>query len=179
MKLTCPACNAEMTLDAIAGNDAAREALLMGLALPAPLARLTLLYLGLFRSGKRQLSWEKVVKVLADLKAPIEAGQVVCKGRIYPARSEHWALALQATLQARDNGTLKLPLDNNNYLFSVVAAQSTKADAQAAAQLEAAHEHERRYGSSVHTEGGNSLGLQIGERVVLDASVKTWGACMG
>lgn len=143
MKLACPACNAEFTLDVLLSNVAAREAMLHALALPAPLGKLLLAYLGCFRPPQRQLSWDRVAAILGELRQPIDAAQVTRNGRVWPAPLAYWQQALEAVLLARDSGKLSLPIKSHGYLFEVVASISNKGEAK----TEGAHES-RRAGST-------------------------------
>ena len=143
MKLACPACNAEFTLDVLLSNVAARESMMHALALPAPLGKLLLAYLGCFRPAKRQLSWERVAAILAELRQPIDAAQVTRNGRVWPAPLAYWQQGLETVLLARDGGMLSLPLKSHGYLFEVIAGVANKGEAKAEFSNEA-----RRGGST-------------------------------
>ena len=149
MKLSCPACGAEMTLDVLVAHEGAREAVLVALQLPAPIGKLLVQYLGMFRPGKRQLSWERVGSVLGELRVPIEAAQIERHGRNWPAPLDYWKAALEHMVQLRDTGKLQLPLKSHGYLLEVIAGMSNKAEAKGEAQ-----DHARRAGTS--TVGGHA-----------------------
>lgn len=69
MRLRCPVCHAEAALEAWAEDEAARE--LMGVlsALDATLGRPLVAYLGLFRSAKRALAWERALRLARETLA--------------------------------------------------------------------------------------------------------------
>lgn len=128
MKLACPACNATFSLDVVLAQSAARDAMAHALALPAPLGKLLLAYLGLFRPAKRQLTWERVATLLGELRAPIEAAQIERNGRAWPAPIGYWQAALETVLMARDAGKLTLPLKSHGYLFEVICGVANKSE---------------------------------------------------
>jgi hypothetical protein len=127
-----------MTLDVLIAHDAAREAVRVALQLPAPLAKLLLQYLALFRPGKRQLSWARVGAILGELREPIATAQLQRNGRSWPAPVEYWRAALEQMVQLRDQEKLRLPLKSNGYLFEVIVGMSDKVEAAAEAKREAA-----------------------------------------
>lgn len=133
MKLSCPACGAEMTLDVLVAQEGAREALLIALQLPAPLGKLVVQYLAMFRPGKRQLSWERVGTILGELRGPIERAQIERNGRAWPAPLDYWKAALEHMVQLRDAGRLQLPLKSHGYLLEVIAGIANKAEGKAEA----------------------------------------------
>lgn len=143
MKLSCPACGAEMTLDVLVAHEGAREAVLVALQLPAPIGKLLVQYLGMFRPGTRQLSWERVGSVLGELRTPIEAAQIERHGRTWPAPLDYWKAALEHMVQLRDSGKLQLPLKSHGYLLEVIAGMSNKAESKSEAQ-----DHARRSGAT-------------------------------
>ncbi len=141
MRLSCPACGAEMTLEVVLAHDGARDAVLAALKLPAPLGKLLIQYLAMFRPAKRQLSWERVGAILGDLQGPIEQAQIERGGRAWPAPVEYWRAALEQMVQLRDAGRLQLPLKSHGYLFEIIAGLANKAEAKAEAG-----DHARRAG---------------------------------
>lgn len=149
MKISCPACGAEMTLDVLVAHEGAREAVLTALQLPAPIGKLLMQYLAMFRSGKRQLSWERVGTILGELRGPIERAQIERNGRAWPAPLDYWKAALEHMVQLRDAGKLQLPLKTHGYLLEVIAGMGNKAEAKAEAG-----DHARR--SGVTPVGGHA-----------------------
>ncbi len=137
MKLSCPACGAEMTLDVLIGNEAARDAVLIALQLPAPLGKLLIQYLAMFRPAKRQLSWERVAAILGELREPMAGGQIERHGRTWAAPLDYWKAALEHMVQLRADEKLQLPLKSHGYLLEVIAGMSGKAEAKAESGEEA------------------------------------------
>lgn len=149
MQLTCPVCGARCSIEAHLTDESARRALGVAVKLPAPLGDLTLRYLGLFRPRNRALSWDRVERLLAELVAPIECGQLDRRGRAWAAPMECWRLALEQMLAGRDK--LTLPLKTHGYLFEIVIGLADRAEAKTEARLDDA----RRTGRS-RTEPGST-----------------------
>ena len=109
MNLTCPCCHAKYPLEAALEGAAAGE-LQRLLAQAGPLARPLIAYLGLFRSKTRALSFDRAVRLAAEVLALSVDGRQL-------------ALALAETVEAirakRDQGQIK-PLTNHNYLRRVL-----------------------------------------------------------
>jgi hypothetical protein len=145
VKLSCPGCGAEMTLDVLISSESARAAVLSAMQLPAPLGKLILSYLTLFRPPKRQLTWDRLATLLEELQAPIAAAQLVRNGQTCAAPLEYWKAAFEQMAQLRDGGRLQLPLKSHGYLFEVVAGISNKAAGAAEKAVDA-----RRAGHAAH-----------------------------
>lgn len=160
MKLHCPACGAEMTLDVVIGVEAAREAVLAALLLPAPLGKLLIAYLALFRPAKRQLSWERVASLFADLALPMAEGKIQRRGRIWPARLDYWRAALEEILAKRDK--LTLPLKSHGYLFEIIVGYGERAE-KAGEQL---REQARKYPYSTERGGGSGTIAEVAARAM-------------
>ena len=127
MRLACPACGAEMTLDVLLGTEAARDAVLLALQLPAPLGKLVLQYVALFRPPKRQLSWERVAALFAELALPIAEARIERHGRVWAAPLEYWRAAFEEITAKRDG--LTLPLKSHGYLYEIILGYANKAEA--------------------------------------------------
>jgi len=136
MKTTCPACGAVASLDVLLGNDGAREAVMTALAIPAPLGKLLVQYLGLFRPAQRQLSFDRVANLLRELLPMIAEAKIERGGRIWSAPQDYWVMAMTEMLAKRD--ALTLPLKGHGYLLTIIAGFSEKAEAKKEAQIEAA-----------------------------------------
>ena len=136
MNLCCPSCGAEMTLDVLIAHADARDAMMAALQLPAPLAKLLVQYLTLFRPAKRQLSWSRVGSILGELRGPIVDARLERNGRTWPAPHDYWRAALEQMVALRDQEKLRLPLKSNGYLFEVIVGMSDKAEAKAESQRE-------------------------------------------
>ncbi|MCU7934151.1 MAG: hypothetical protein KZQ99_04630 [Candidatus Thiodiazotropha sp. (ex Dulcina madagascariensis)] len=128
MRLVCPTCGAIGSLEMFLNDAAGRKALQTALALPHPLSKQLLVYLGLFRPGKRSLTWDRVEKILGELLEPIEAGKLMRKGRTFVVTTAIWQAALEALLAKRE--TLRLPLKTHGLLFEIAAGLADKAAAK-------------------------------------------------
>lgn len=135
MKLTCPACGAVTSLDAMIGNEAARSVLVQALEQTQTGKRL-IRYIALFRPAQRQLSWERVANLLGELLDMIKAGKVERHGRLWAAPEASWISALDEMLAKRDAGKLTLPLKNHGYLLEIITGQANKAEAAAETRKE-------------------------------------------
>jgi hypothetical protein len=152
MKLSCPSCGAEMTLDVLLSHEGAREAVLTALQLPAPLGKLLIQYLALFRPGTRQLSWERVGSILAELQPMIAAAQIERHGRTWPAPLEYWKAAIEHMVQLRDRQKLQLPLKGHGYLLEVISGMGDKAE-----RKEETASEQRRGGRAAHAHASYAL----------------------
>lgn len=135
MRVTCPSCGAENSLDSLIGHDGARVAIAELAALSGPLAGAVLRYLALFRPAKSRLSFDRVASLLAELKPMILAARVERKGRSFAAPREVWIEAIDTLMAGRDR--LTLPLKSHGYLLEIIAGASLKAEAAAEAKREA------------------------------------------
>lgn len=133
MKLACPACGSLSSLDALLGNEGAREAVMAALEIPAPLGKLLVQYLGLFRPAKRQLSFDRVANLLNELLPMIREAKIERSGRIWSAPQEYWKAAIEDMLTKRDK--LTLPLGGHGYLLTIIESYSNKAEAKAETQI--------------------------------------------
>ncbi|MBN4664215.1 hypothetical protein HUS70_03245 [Pandoraea nosoerga] len=121
MKVKCPACGAVASLDALIGHDGAREAVLAALQMPAPLAKVLIQYVGLFRPATRELSFDRLAKLLGELLPDVNAQRIERGGQVFDAPIEAWIEALGQVLAARESGRLKVPLKTHGYLYEVLA----------------------------------------------------------
>jgi len=135
VKTSCPACGAAFSLDVLIGNEGAREAVMAALAIPAPLGKLLVQYLGLFRPAQRQLSFDRVANLLGELLPLIAEAKIERNGRIWSAPQDYWAAALNEMLAKRD--ALTLPLKSHGYLLAIIEGYSSKAEAKQEAGTEA------------------------------------------
>ena len=134
MKLSCPACGSLYSLDALLGNEGAREAVMAALAMPAPLGKLMVQYLGLFRPAQRQLSFDRVANLLNELLPMVAAARIERSGRTWSAPQDYWTMALTEMIAKRDN--LTLPLKSHGYLLAIIEGYSLKAEARQEGQHE-------------------------------------------
>lgn len=134
MKAACPACGAVFSLDALLGNEGAREAVMAALAMPAPLGKIMVQYLGMFRPAKRQLSFDRVANLLNELLPLIRDAKITRGGMTHSAPLDYWKMGLEEMLAKRD--TLTLPLKSHGYLLTIIAGYSAKAEARKEQQHE-------------------------------------------
>lgn len=137
MKTRCPNCGAVMSLDALMAHEAAREALALVFALSGRLGTAITRYIGLFRPASRELSMDRVAKLLRDIVPDIQRGEIERNGTTHPAPVEAWIAAIDQALVARETGRLKMPLTSHGWLYEVIASQRVSAGAPATAQTSA------------------------------------------
>jgi hypothetical protein len=117
----CPHCHLPLDLAHLVSDDAASQVLRIVVAAGDD-ARPLLAYVGLWRPAKRDLSWDRTLKLLTEVQAMLIGidRQAACE-------------ALSATVQGiRDKGG-KLPITSHGYLQKVVAGieRRPEADGQA------------------------------------------------
>ncbi len=128
MRIRCPACGAQMSLDAVVEDSAAARALTLALELH-PLGGLLIRYLGLFRPAQSKLSWPRVATLLGELLPFIQQQRLERDGRTHDVPHCAWAAALEKTLAARDGGALRTPLKTHGYLLEVAIAEAARVHA--------------------------------------------------
>ena len=121
MNIKCPNCGAVHSLDSLI-NDAEASAVLRAvLEMDAELGKAAIRYIGLFRPAKSQLSWARTAKLLSELLPMIKAQEVIRDGVSSSAPAEAWIHGFNETVNARDQGRLKLPLKSHGYLLEIVS----------------------------------------------------------
>lgn len=150
MKLVCPACGAEASVDAWEADAEARAALEVAAGLPRPVARWILPYLALFRPGRGApacapksgrtrrsaptLTWKTTRKLLEDLKALVEAEWISWKQNVpRPNKIEAWARAMDKVVGHPPGD---LPLKSHGYLRSIAYGIADQMDAESERVLE-------------------------------------------
>lgn len=128
MRTACPACGAEMSLDAMINHDAARSAIAAAMGMDLTLGKALVQYLALFRPVKRSLSFDRVASLLEELVPMVQAGKITRNGQHYPAPRESWKLAIETVLSSR--GNLQLPLKSHGYLLQVLIGTAEKLEAK-------------------------------------------------
>lgn len=151
MRVSCPACNAELSLDVLLGNEDARAAMARLAQASVPLGGLVLRYLALFRPPKRRLSIERMTSLLLELLPDIERQAITRKGREWAADLECWRAALETMLANRDAGKLTLPLQSHAYLHEVIVGLADKIEAQ--------RERESEIGRRTRSQSGDAKPL--------------------
>lgn len=164
MKLRCPSCHAEASIEAYLGADAARSALVRALKAPAPLAGLLVQYLGMFRPERRALAFDRVDALLAELLTMIDSGQVSLNRSVRAAPLALWKQGLEHMVELRSRAlevpprtTLTLPLKTHGYLTTVVHGMAEKI----AAAAETKHEAQLRQGQRTEESKRGSEAAQI------------------
>lgn len=121
MNIKCPNCGAVHSLDSLI-NDADASAVLRAvLEMDVEMGKAAIRYVGLFRPAKSQLSWARTAKLLNELMPMIKAQEAVRDGVAFPAPAEAWLHGFNETVNARDQGRLKLPLKSHGYLLEIVS----------------------------------------------------------
>jgi hypothetical protein len=154
MRLSCPACGACGSIEFFLMDAAARESVVAALNMPSPLGKQLMTYIGLFRPGKRALTWDRVESLLSELLPHVQSAQLSFDGNVWPAPAEYWRDALTEMLLNKHN--LTTPLKNHNYLFRIVANKSNSS----AAKKEQKREEQRRNVPADRRSGGF---VQVGE----------------
>lgn len=121
MQMQCPCCGEQFPFEAgLADADGKRLAGLMA-GLEPKLGRAVLNYLRLFSPPKRGLRMTKAIRLVEELLALVESGQVQRDARTTdskPATPRLWAAGIEQMIITRER--LQLPLENHNYLRAVV-----------------------------------------------------------
>lgn len=126
------------------------------LAIPAPLGKLLVQYLSLFRPAQRQLSFDRVASILNDLLPMIDEAKVERNGRIWSAPQDYWAMALTEMINKRDN--LTLPLKSHGYLLAIIEGYGSKAEAKQESSTEQQRGGRTQTGSVAHKSVDEVLG---------------------
>ena len=121
MNIKCPNCGAVHSLDSLINDADASSVLRAVLEMDAEMGKAAIRYVGLFRPAKSQLSWARTAKLLNELMPMIKAQEVVRDGVSSPAPAEAWLHGFNETVNARDQGRLKLPLKSHGYLLEIVS----------------------------------------------------------
>ncbi len=132
MRTRCPSCGATLSLDALIAHDAAREALAAAFKLSGPVGSAMVRYVALFRPESRELTMDRVARLVGDLLPDLQAQRITRNGQVYDAPLEAWAWAIEQALAARDAGRLTLPLKSHGWLYEVISNWRPQAGQMAA-----------------------------------------------
>ena len=121
MNIKCTNCGAVHSLDSLINDADASSVLRAVLEMDAEMGKAAIRYVGLFRPAKSQLSWSRTAKLLNELMPMIKAQEAVRDGVSSPAPAEAWLHGFNETVNARDQGRLKLPLKSHGYLLEIVS----------------------------------------------------------
>lgn len=137
MRVTCPACHAESSLDVLIGREADARAVAGFIERHVAMGDLVVRYIGLFRPEKRRLGLGRTVALIEELLPDIERQAITRKGREWPAPQAVWRAAIEQVLANRAKGTVTLPLTSHGYLYEVIVGLADKAEALAEREREA------------------------------------------
>lgn len=121
MRTRCPSCGATLSLDALIAHDGAREALTAAFKFSGALGAALVRYLALFRPESRELTMDRVARLVGDLLPDLQAQRISRNGQVYDAPLEAWVWAIEQALAARDAGRLTLPLKSHGWLYEVIS----------------------------------------------------------
>ena len=121
MRTRCPSCGATLSLDALIAHDAAREALAAAFKLSGQLGSALVRYLALFRPESRELTMDRVARLVGELLPDLQAQRISRNGQVCDAPLEAWVWAIEQALAARDAGRLTLPLKSHGWLYEVIS----------------------------------------------------------
>ncbi|WP_110972166.1 hypothetical protein [Pseudomonas huaxiensis] len=133
MRTRCPNCGTTLSLDALIAHDGAREALGIAFKMSGPLGHALVRYLGLFRPETRELTMDRVAKLLGELLPNVQAQRIERDRQVYEAPPECWLWAIEQTLTARENGKLVTPLKGHGWLYQVMTQYQPGASSSALA----------------------------------------------
>jgi len=139
MRMACPGCGAEFTLDVLIAHDGARAALVEAMDMNPALGKRLVQYLALFRPPKRQLTMDRVAKILQEIGPCIRERQIHRNGRIWVIPIESWTWALDEIVAKKDK--LTLPLKSHGYLFEMLIGAADKVEAKAEQETETRRAH--------------------------------------
>ncbi len=122
MRTRCPSCGATLSLDALVAHDGAREALAAVFKLSGPLGSAVVRYLALFRPETRELTMDRVGRLLAEILPDIQAQRISRDGQVFEAPLEAWVWGIEQSIAARDSGRLKTPLKTHGWLYEVISS---------------------------------------------------------
>ncbi|MFA5589830.1 MAG: hypothetical protein WDA70_03805 [Lysobacteraceae bacterium] len=131
----CPSCGFTGQIEAFLIEPEAKRAIARVAALEPAIGKVIGPYLRLFGTGKRGVQMRRAVKLIDELVALVETGDV-CRderaGVRRPTTTTMWAAGIEHMLVAPPSGALQ----NHHYLRAVVFGIADSADAQAERQRE-------------------------------------------
>lgn len=122
MRTRCPACGATLSLDALIAHDGARDALVAAFKLSGQLGSAVVHYLALFRPAARELTMDRVAKLLGEILPDIQAQRISRDGQVFEAPLEAWVWGIEQSIAAREAGRLKTPLKTHGWLYEVISS---------------------------------------------------------
>lgn len=143
LHLICPACSSSWPAEAGLQDAEARRACAAAMELPASLASLVLPYLGLHAPEKKRLAWPKFTRLVTELVAMVNSGEVTRQRETRPAPLSAWADGLAEVMSMRDAGKLILPLDGHGLLCEIVHRRASQTQRQVEAATRPLHPSHR------------------------------------
>ena len=161
MKLTCPACGAQCSLEAWSQDASARQALKEIAELPGDVGRCAPSYMALFRpSSGRSLRWDKVARLLAELRVLVSEAKISWDNKpARPNRPAAWARAMERIVERPPR---HLPLKSHGYLTSMAYEIANEYD-QADERRKIKTEQTGTYGGSQRAARAKKEGKHISE----------------
>lgn len=120
MRTRCPNCGTTLSLDALIAHDGARDALGVAFKLSGQLGSALIRYVGLFRPETRELTMDRVGKILNELLPDLQAQRIERNGAVFNAPAACWVWAVEQAVAARDAGRLVTPLKGHGWLYQVM-----------------------------------------------------------
>lgn len=139
-----------MSLDVCLSHEALRRATFELLTMSLPLGALVMRYIALFKPAKNRLSPDRMAKLVQQLLPDMQRNGITHKGREWHMPMTGWRAGLEAMLEKAAADKLSLPLDNHQYLYTVLAGMADKVEATE----EQATESRRRSDATVRTTTG-------------------------
>lgn len=147
MRVSCPSCNAESSLEVLLGREADVRALAAFIERHVSFGEQLVRYAALFRPAKRRLGIARLVQLLGEVLPDIERGAITRKGREWAAPREAWKAGIDAIFAKRDKGTLTLPLTNHGLLLEIICSGAEQLEARAEVQREEDRRNRRASGA--------------------------------
>jgi hypothetical protein len=127
--LCCPACGGEMSLDVLIAHNELRQATFTLVEKSLSLGSLAMRYVALFRPAKNRMSADRWAKLILQLQPDLQRNAITHKGRDWHMPLEGWKAGFEAMLEKAAAGKLTLPLENHNYLYTVLVGMADKVEA--------------------------------------------------
>jgi hypothetical protein len=107
-------------LDALIAHDGARDALGVAFKVSGQLGNALIRYVGMFRPETRELTMDRVGKILNELLPDLQAQRIERNGAVFNAPVACWVWAVEQAVSARDAGRLVTPLKGHGWLYQVM-----------------------------------------------------------
>jgi len=146
VRLSCPACQAETSLEGLMGREADARAVAGFIERNVAFGELMVRYIALFRPPKRRLGIARTVALIEELLPDIQRGAVNRKGRDWAAPRDAWREALETVLIKRDREALNLPLTSHGLLLEILVGLAERYESKAERQREDERRSQRQAG---------------------------------